>query len=324
MKLEKIIQQFTNKKILVIGDIMLDEYIWGNVERISPEAPVPIMEVTRESQTLGASANVVHNIYCLKGIPLLVGVVGADAQGEKLKEILETKRMDTSGIFVDSTRRTTTKTRLVVERPHQQLVRVDREEKIAISSSLQNKILEFVRSQGKKFDAILFEDYDKGTLSGWLISRIIHSFRDKIITADPKIDNFFEYKNLTLFKPNRKEVERAMGVKLTPKNVKSVARNLREKLKCKSLLLTLGDEGMVLSLAGKKHIIPTRAREVYDVAGAGDTVIAIATIALACGASPKESATLANMAAGIEVRKIGAVPVTYDELLSAVKDEKTH
>ncbi len=319
MNLEKIVQQFTNKRILVIGDIMLDRYLWGNVNRISPEAPVPIMEVTRESRSLGGAANVMQNIYSLKGIPLLVGIVGADAQGNKLKEILENEGMDTSGIFVDSTRPTTTKTRLIVEKPHQQLIRIDREVKTPISSHLQDKILKFVKSKGEKFDAILFEDYDKGMLSNWLISRITNTFKDKIITADPKFDNFFEYENVTLFKPNKKEIERAMGVKLNIKNVNSVIRKLRKKLNCKFILLTLGEEGMILSLSRKEHIIPTQTREVYDATGAGDTVIATATMALSAGASSKEAATIANLAAGIEVKKIGAVPVTYDELLSAVK-----
>lgn len=323
MKLEEIIQRFTNKRILVIGDIVLDRYLWGNVDRISPEAPVPVMEVTRESRDLGGAANVVQNIYYLKGIPCLVGVVGADAQGEKLKEILEAEGMDTSGIFVDSTRPTTTKTRLVVERPHQQLVRIDKETTEPISSLLRNKILDFVKSRGDKFDAILFEDYDKGVLSGWLINCITHTFKDKIITADPKFDNFFEYESVTLFKPNRREVERAMGVKLTPKNVKSITRKLREKLKCKYLLLTLGEKGMVLS-AKREHIIPTQAREVYDATGAGDAVIAAVTLALAADASPKQAATIANLVAGIEVRKFGAIPISYEELLSAVKDEETH
>ncbi|MDI6839273.1 MAG: PfkB family carbohydrate kinase [bacterium] len=318
MEFNGVIQKFKGKKILVIGDIMLDEYIWGNVDRISPEAPVPIIEVTKESQNPGGAANVACNIYCLKGSPLLVGVVGDDNAGKRLKEILREKKMDISGIFVDSTRPTTVKTRLVVETLHQQIARIDREKKHPISKKVVNNIIGFVNSVKAEFDAVLFEDYDKGTLDSRIIKKIICAVPDKIITADPKFEHFFEYEGVTLFKPNRREIEFALGVKLSSKNIKEIGQKLKERLKCKSVLITLGKDGMALFDSKGKHMISTKAREVYDETAAGDAAIAGATMALAAGASFLEAAYIANFTAGIEVNKFGAVPVTYDELSQAV------
>ena len=318
MKLENIISKFKGKKVLVIGDLMLDKYVWGNVDRISPEAPVPVIEVTRESQNPGGAANVGYNIHCLKGNPLLVGVVGNDAEGKELREILKKKGMDTSGIFIDSSSSTTVKTRLVVEAPHQQIARIDRERKHPISQKLSERIFDFVKSVQSEFNTVLFEDYDKGMLDNGIIKRIISVFSDKIITADPKFDHFFEYENVTLFKPNRKEVERILGVKFNPQNIKSIGHKIMKKLNCKSVLLTLGKDGMMLFESKGETKIPTKAIEVYDETSAGDAAIAGATMALSAGASLKESAYIANFAAGIEVGKFGAVPVTYDELLQAV------
>ena len=315
----KIVHQFKGKKIMVIGDIMLDRYIWGNVDRISPEAPVPIIEVTRESKNLGAAANVANNILALQGVPILVGVIGEDEAGNNLISTMKERQMDTAGIFIDPSRPTTTKTRLVVERPHQQIARIDNEKKAPITDEIRSKIYEFVYSIGSKVDAILFEDYDKGVLSGELIKKIISAFKDKIITADPKFSNFFEYEKITLFKPNRKEVERAMGVKLDLQNTKSVVHKLRERLDCKHILLTLGEQGMLISDSDSESIIPTKAREIYDTTGAGDTVIAVVTIALATGTIAKDAAIIGNIAAGIEVSKFGTIPVTYNELLTAVE-----
>jgi rfaE bifunctional protein kinase chain/domain len=321
MGLKDIVKQFEGKKILIIGDIMLDKYIWGNVERISPEAPVPVIEITRESQNLGAAGNVANTVHYLHGIPLLVGVIGEDREGEKIKEILKEKGLNIEGIFVDPSRPTTTKTRLVVENPRQQLARIDREKKELISEEIGKKIYDFVFSLKDEYDVLLFQDYDKGVLSGSLITRIISLFKDKIITADPKFNNFFEYKKVTLFKPNKKEVELAMGVKLNSPNIKSIARSLRKKIDCKALLITLGEKGMLLCEEGKEEIfIPANVREVYDTTGAGDIVITVGTMALSAGAQAKDAGILANIAAGIEVSKFGAVPITYEELLETIEE----
>lgn len=322
MQLTKIIPRFQGKKVIVIGDLMLDEYIWGKVDRISPEAPVPVMDVTRESYNPGGAANVAYNIHCLKGIPKLVGVVGDDPAGNKLLEILKEKRIDTQGIFKDPSRPTTTKTRLVVETQHQQMVRIDREKRHPISKELQTNVFDFVHSIAQRSDALLFEDYDKGMLDTELIKQIISSLGNKIITADPKFDNFFDYENVTLFKPNRKEVERATGVKINSQNIKSTGKEVREKLKCQGVLLTLGNKGMILFEGKGECEIPTKVREVYDETAAGDAAIAGATMALAAGASLEEAAYIANFTAGIEVGKFGAVPVTYEELLDMIENEK--
>jgi rfaE bifunctional protein kinase chain/domain len=321
MDIAGIIQSFGQVKVLVIGDVMVDRYIWGNVARISPEAPVPIVDVTRESENLGAAGNVANNIHGLGARAMLVGVVGDDEDGEKVRQILKQSGMDTSGIFTDHSRPTTTKTRLVVEKLHQQIARVDREKTSPISMELRNKICDFVKSVGNEFDAILFQDYDKGVLSGSLIKEIMSFFESKIIAVDPKFNNFFEYKGVTLFKPNRNEIERAMGVRIDNENVKSVIRQLREKLECKFVLLTLGERGMILAEADGEYAVPTKVRQIYDESGAGDSTISAVTIALASGASLKEAAVIGNLAGGLAVEKFGAVPVTYDEMLSAIQGE---
>jgi rfaE bifunctional protein kinase chain/domain len=321
MDITGILKRFGQVKVLVIGDVMVDRYIWGNVARISPEAPVPIVDVTRESESLGAAGNVASNVHGLGAKAMLVGVVGDDEDGQNVRRILKQSEMDTSGIFTDPSRRTTTKTRLVVEKLHQQIARVDREETGAIPEALRKSICDFVKSVGDEFDAILFQDYDKGMLSGPLIKEITSSFGDKIIAVDPKFNNFFEYKGVTLFKPNRSEIERAMGVRIDEQNIKSVIRRLREDLECKFVLLTLGEKGVILAEAEGEYAVPTKVRQIYDESGAGDSTISAVTIALASGASLRESAVIGNMAGGLAVEKFGAVPVTQHEMLSAIQGE---
>lgn len=299
---------------------MLDKYIYGNVERISPEAPVPVIAVNSESYVPGGAANVACTISALKGIPVLVGVVGEDEPAEKLMLSLKKKGVDNSGIFIDHSRPTITKIRLVAEKRSQQLARIDYEAKHPVDEKLHRKIIDYICSNATKIDAILFEDYDKGLLQQKLIKKLIRVFKTKIITVDPKFDNFFAYENVTLFKPNKYELERAIGIKLNPDNIQSICRNLKERLNCKSILLTLGKEGMLLVDSGGAHKIPARVREVYDETSAGDAAIAGTTIALTANASLKESAMIGNIVAGIEVSKFGTVPVTYEELLNEIKN----
>lgn len=320
MKLESIIKNFKGKHILVIGDMMLDKYVYGKVERISPEAPVPVLAVTSESYVPGGAANVACNISALRGIPVLVGMVGKDESAEKLVSSLKKKGVDTSGIFVDASRPTITKIRLVAEKRTQQLARIDYEKKHSISKKLEDKIIDFACSNAAKCDAILFEDYDKGMLQQKLIKKLIKIFKNKIITVDPKFYNFFAYEGITLFKPNRYELERAVGVKVSPDNVQSICRNLMKRLNCKSVLLTLGKEGMLLIDSSGAYRIPANLREVYDETSAGDAAIAGVTMALTANASLRESAIISNIVAGIEVSKFGTVPVTYEELISEISN----
>ncbi len=320
MNLIKHIKNFTGKKILVIGDIMLDEYLWGNVERISPEAPVPLVDIERESVSPGGAANVAANILSLGGDPILIGVVGNDIDGERLREVLSDMDIDDSGIFTISGRPTTRKTRVIAEDQH--LVRFDREERTDVGEETRREILSFMMERRKEFEAILIEDYDKGLLNKEIIGKIMSDFGDLVITVDPKIENFFYYRNATLFKPNRKELEIAMGKKLLPENIGGIVRELKENLGCKNLVVTLGEEGMFVVGEDGEWEIPHKAKvEVYDAAGAGDTVISALTLSVAAGASIYESALIASYAAGLEVGKVGVVPVKKEELISSVEKD---
>ncbi|MDO9575733.1 MAG: PfkB family carbohydrate kinase [bacterium] len=318
MDLIKHIKNFAGKRILIIGDIMLDEYLWGKVNRISPEAPVPLVEIERESTRTGGAANIANNILSLGGIPILAGVVGRDRAGDILKNLLRELGIDDSGVISSNDRPTTRKTRVIAG--EQQLVRFDRETRGKINETTGDALRKFILLKGKYIDAILMEDYDKGVFNKKFIEEILNHFKDCIITADPKFDNFFNYKGVTAFKPNKKEMEVSMGIKLFYDNLAETARITRTKLECKNLVVTLGRDGMfVIGDTGEWRIPHKAMTEVHDVAGAGDAVISALTLSLTAGASIYESALIASYAAGIEVGKVGVVPVSSEELIAAVE-----
>jgi len=322
-RLDEIFQNFNNKKIFVIGDLMLDVYIWGKVGRISPEAPVPIVEVEEESYRFGGAANVGMNIKSLGGIPILVGVIGYDREGTVIDALIKENNIERDGVFYDEDRPTTVKTRIIAHNQH--VVRIDKEDRSEISSDLENKILQFIQQRKNEIDGIILQDYNKGVLTKSLIKQVIDfaSQNNILITVDPKFDNFFEYRNVTVFKPNRKETEDALGFKLdSEERVLEAGQQLKEKLNPEYLLLTRGEKGMTLfSKNGDVHTIPTRARKVADVSGAGDTVIATITMALAAGAEIEEAATIANRAAGLVCEEVGVVPVNRELLYNALLDD---
>ena len=317
-RLQELIQRFQNRRIGVIGDVMIDSYVWGSVTRMSPEAPVPVVEVERETVRLGGAANVANNIKSLGGEPLLIGIVGDDANGARLTKLLEDQRCPTDGIVKDSSRPTTIKTRVIAHNQH--VVRIDNEHKEEISPEVQKKLLSVLLSHIDSLDGIILEDYNKGVIVKSLIHQIIAAAREhgKIITVDPKFQNFFEYKNVTVFKPNRKEVEGALGVKLESENdVREAIEVLKQRLQADNILLTRGEEGMsLMDSEGLLQHLPTRALHVADVSGAGDTVIATLTMAMASGASIHEAAALANFAGGIVCGEVGIVPILPDVLFS--------
>lgn len=322
-RLDEIFSGFNNKRIFVIGDLMLDVYIWGKVGRISPEAPVPIVEVEEESYRFGGAANVGMNVRSLGGIPVLVGVIGYDKEGTVIDALMEENELEKDGIFYDEDRPTTVKTRIIAHSQH--VVRVDKEDKRNISEEMENKILQFLHQRKNEIDGIILEDYNKGVLTKNLIKQVIE-FANKnkiLITVDPKFDNFFEYRNVTVFKPNRKETEDALGIKLnSEENVLEAGKRLKEKLNPEYLLLTRGEKGMTLfTKNGDFHTIPTRARKVADVSGAGDTVIATITMALAAGAEIEEAATIANLAAGLVCEEVGVVPIDRQLLYNALLND---
>jgi len=319
-RLSQIQKGFTGKRIAVVGDLMLDRYFWGRVARISPEAPVPVVEIDEESTRLGGAANVANNIASLGGIPVMIGVVGKDAGAESLRTLVAAKGFPVNGIVVDNLRPTTIKTRVIAHAQH--VVRIDQEEKMDLDASTRVKVFSVLESQIKSLDGIILEDYNKGVLTKELIKSVIRLARDhkKTITVDPKSNNFFEYQGVSVFKPNRKEAEEALGHKLhSMSDMEGAVYDLLNKLAADNILLTLGETGMILlERNGSPVHVKTRARHVADVSGAGDTVIATLTMAMAASATIQESASLANYAGGIVCGEVGIVPIEKDILIQTI------
>jgi D-glycero-beta-D-manno-heptose-7-phosphate kinase len=322
-RLDELKKGFGGKRIAVIGDMMLDGYFWGDVKRISPEAPVPVLEVEDEFFRFGGAANVALNILTLGGIAIPVGVIGNDSSGKIFSSLIDEKKMDGEGIIIDNDRPTTTKTRVIANNQH--VVRIDKESKAYINHKIESKILSYLESILDKIDGIILQDYNKGVLTPALIRNIISLGNKKniLITVDPKFENFFEYKNVTVFKPNRIETETVLGIRIkNDKDISSAGRNLLNKLNSKYVLLTLGEGGIAVFENGdKERRMPTKAIKVADVSGAGDTVISTLTIGLAAGADIYEACFLANYAAGIVCGEVGIVPIEKEILFKTVLKE---
>jgi len=322
-RLDELKKDFDGKRIAVVGDMMLDGYFWGDVKRISPEAPVPVLEVEDEFFRFGGAANVALNILTLGGVPVPVGVIGEDTYGQIFSSLLKERKINEDGIVIDKARPTTTKTRVIANSQH--VVRIDKESKAYINKDIEEKISMFLANNIGSLDGIILQDYNKGILTPSLISKIISIANKKniLITVDPKFDNFFEYKNVTVFKPNRKETETVLGTRIrNDKDISSAGRNLLHKLNSKYILLTLGEGGIaVFENDDKERRMPTKARKVADVSGAGDTVISTLTIALASGADIYEACFLANYAAGIVCGEVGIVPIEKEILFQTVRKD---
>ncbi|MBC8184659.1 D-glycero-beta-D-manno-heptose-7-phosphate kinase [candidate division KSB1 bacterium] len=313
---------FKDKKILVVGDLMLDRYVEGTVNRISPEAPVPVVEVKTEFTRMGGAANVAYNLYSLKAIPILIGIVGEDDTGKVLTGLMHNLNFPTEHLLISEQRPTVVKTRIIADDQH--IVRADRESKSPIDKELAEKVINTVEKTIDQADAVIIQDYNKGLLTAGIITRVIEIAKrhQKIITVDPKFDNFFQYKSVTLFKPNRKETEQALGIRIdSVQDVENACKLLLNRLNCDSVLITLGEEGMCLVESnGDVFRVETKARKVHDVSGAGDTVISTLTLALSCGANLKEATTLANYSAGAVCGEVGVVPITPDKLKMAFQN----
>jgi len=315
----EIIANFSNAGVLVVGDVMVDHFIWGSVSRISPEAPVPVVDVQKDSILLGGCANVLNNIHAMGGKVYVAGVIGDDGIGRNLLSELSDRKIETKGIVVEKNRPTTLKTRIVAH--GQQMVRFDKENRKPISPSTIEKILEYVKSLRKKIGAIVISDYNKGVVSKDLIQGIkeIADDSDIFICLDPKQSNFSIYKGVHIITPNHYEVQRAVGMEITESNsIEKLSEALLKKFALPAILVTQGEEGMSLFENGRKIIhthFPAQAKEVYDVTGAGDTVIGILALGMAAKANIKESTCLANLAAGIVVQKIGTATVSKKELI---------
>ncbi len=313
-KMIKIISGFKDKRILVLGDLMMDKYIWGNVSRISPEAPIPVVVATNDTSCLGGAGNVGYNLQKLGASPILTGIVGEDKEGEWIRDNVA----DNKGIIVNAKRPTTVKTRVIAH--HQHVVRVDMEEKGPISSHLAAKIYSFI--QKEKFDALIISDYNKGIITEPLLQKVL-SFtqRKKLpVYVDPKVEHFLFFSPVTLITPNHLEAESVVHHACRSDiEVEKVGETILSKILTKYLILKRGEQGLSVFERGKKAMhVPTLAQEVYDVTGAGDTVIAVSSLALLAGASIQEAAMLANIAAGIVVGKLGTATLTSAELIAAL------
>ncbi|KAF0151279.1 MAG: Bifunctional sugar kinase/adenylyltransferase [Ignavibacteria bacterium] len=322
-KLNNLKNSFIGKRIAVVGDIMLDSYFQGYVCRISPEAPVPVVEVEDEFARFGGAMNVAYNIKTLGGVPLPIGIIGNDNDGKLLKNLMREAGIVEAGIIIDKKRPTTTKTRVIANNQH--VVRIDKEKTFPISSATEKRIIALLKKEIKKLDAIILQDYNKGVLTKNLIEQVILLANENkvIVTVDPKFNNFFSYQNVTVYKPNRKETEDAFGIKIKSReNISSAGKRLLQELNCKYALLTLGEDGIALFEKGKaERSVPTKARKVADVSGAGDTVISTLTIALTAGADIYDAAYLANYAGGLVCQEVGIVPIDLNILFNAVKEE---
>lgn len=305
-------------RVLVVGDLMLDRYVLGSVDRISPEAPVPVVRVSDEHTALGGSGNVAANVRALGGQCAVVGVVGDDAEGRLLTDRLATLGVDTVGIAVEPERRTTSKTRVMAG--PQQIVRVDREDVADVSDELARRIADALAPRAEGCDVVIIEDYDKGLMVAPVVDAALEAGRDRGIpvVVDPKRRNFFAYAGATVFKPNAKEMADAFGEAIRPDDPSWMAE-ARTRLGCEHLLLTLGSRGIVLQSGSGRTAAPAAARAVFDVSGAGDTVSAVVALAFAAGARPAEAALLANHAAAVEVAKRGVSTVSPPEILAQIR-----
>ncbi|MFC1855938.1 D-glycero-beta-D-manno-heptose-7-phosphate kinase [Thermodesulfobacteriota bacterium] len=323
-RLIELAKGFKNGRVLVVGDVMIDQFIYGSVERISPEAPVPVVAVEDETFMLGGAANVLHNIKGLKGSSTVCGIIGTDIYGKQAKSLFRKVKAPTDGLVEVEGRVTTKKTRIIAH--SQQVVRFDKEVKKDISKKILNKLISYIKSNITEFDAVIISDYGKGVVTKELAAHVVDICikNNRVIIIDPKTNHLDYYKKITSMTPNHHEAAAATGIEIRDeKSLLKAGSYLLDTLKSDSVLITLGDKGMALfEKDGSVSKIPTVAQNVYDVTGAGDTVIATFTLALSVGASFKEAAVLANYAAGVVVGKVGTATVSVDELCNSLEQDK--
>ena len=317
--LKKAIDRFPSARILVVGDIIMDEFIWGRVSRISPEAPVPVVNVTRQTTLLGGAANVIHNMASLGAAPILCGVIGSDRRGEEIVEKVRALGLDTGGIVMEPDRPTSIKTRVVAH--GQQVVRFDRESRREILPGSTEKLLQFIEEKLPSIDAVVVSDYGKGVISTPLMKGLRDRVRAvserSIVTAvDPKTGNFEYYRGVDVITPNHHEAGAFCGFEITDREtLVRAGHRMLERLECRSVLITQGKRGVTLfENGGDITHIPTFAKKVFDVTGAGDTVIATFSLGLGSGLDLRSAAVLSNFAAGLVVAEVGTSAVTAAEL----------
>jgi rfaE bifunctional protein kinase chain/domain len=319
--LTTIFDSFNKQKVLIIGDVMIDAYLWGKVDRISPEAPVPILNVQKRENRLGGAANVALNVRALGATPILCSVIGSDAHQELFFNLLKEEELSSEGILTSTERVTTVKTRLIGQ--HQHLFRVDDEDDRLLTDELSNaliaRIIEILHSQD--ISIIIFEDYDKGVINQTLIDNIVSLANQKNIpvVVDPKKRNFLHYKNVQLFKPNLKELKEGLKIEFDHYNhpqLIDAANTLKSKLNAEMVMITLSEQGILILNKEQASVCAAHVRSISDVSGAGDTVISVAALGLAAGMSPLQFTELANLAGGLVCEKVGVVPIDKNELLN--------
>jgi rfaE bifunctional protein kinase chain/domain len=325
MNFKELVEDFKNKRILVLGDVMIDAYLRGNVNRVSPEAPVPIVSLQKEEERLGGAANVAINLVAMGASAVICSVIGNDRSGKKMIELLESNSISAEGVVLSNNRETTVKTRVIGNNQH--LIRIDSEQTNDIDSLEELQLIEKVKQLLEKgVDAIIFEDYNKGVLTVKVIEAVIELSKQFNVptTVDPKNKNFFAYKNVTLFKPNLKELKEGVGMTFKFEQnelFEEAVSKLEENLNNKISFVTLSEHGVFIKDADKKHYIPAHIRNIADVSGAGDTVISVATLCLTVGLPIHLIAEIANLAGGLVCEKSGVVSIDKGQLI--VEVEKT-
>ena len=314
-----LLEAMRERRILVLGDVMLDEFIWGRVARISPEAPVPVVQVTGESFHLGGAGNVAANLRSLGGAPVLAGVVGSDEAGRRIRDRLESSGIESRLETARGSRPSTVKTRIIAH--SQQVVRADREESGDISPAVEERLLAVLREELSACEALVISDYEKGTVTASLLKKLLPLARRRRvpILVDPKLRHFSLYRGVTVVTPNQVETEQATGLAVgDEKGLLAAGRRILSQLRCRAALVTRGEHGLSLFERGQRPLhVPAAAREVFDVTGAGDSVIATLALALSAGGTLPEAAGLANLVAGVVVGKVGTAQATAKEVLAA-------
>jgi rfaE bifunctional protein kinase chain/domain len=314
-----VFEQFNKLRVLIIGDVMVDAYIWGKVERISPEAPVPIVHVTHRDFRLGGAANVALNILSLGATPVLCALAAHDDNGKRLMGLLKEKNLTQEGIVLSDVRPTTVKARVIAA--HQHVVRIDDESDTVATADETAALTARVENLIHDCDVVIFEDYDKGVITKELISATVRlaKARNIPVVVDPKKRNFLHYEGVTLFKPNVKEMREGLKVELDPRDsgsIRSAVQLVKDKLKVQGVMLTMSEYGVYIDLQGKQQVLPAHKREIADVSGAGDTVVSIAALCVALKLSPEQIAFLANLGGGLVCQHVGVVPIDRKELLN--------
>ena len=322
--LHEVFQAFNNLRVLIVGDVMLDSYIWGAVERISPEAPVPVVNVKKKDFRLGGAANVALNVHELGATPILCAVIGNDDDGKKLLQRLDDKRLSKEGIVISNHRPTTVKTRIIASDQH--VVRVDEENDSVVNESEEKALFDRIQKLLPSCQVVIFEDYDKGVLNQSIIEKTVELANGLQIptVVDPKKRNFLHYKNVTLFKPNLKELREGLKMEVESGNQKQVilaVAVLKQKLSAKGVMVTLSERGVYIDLNDSKIKLPAHIRKIADVSGAGDTVVSIAALCTALNLSAQQIAALANLGGGLVCEHVGVVSINKDELLREAINE---